>query len=314
MIKYFKIRSYQLARVLKTIGLIRVIFLFFFLLYLLNQFYLLTIRYKSASFLLICFLTLTIHFQRKDLLFIKTSFQNPGTLLFLEYIIIFSPLLLIILFNVPILISLACIVFLFIISNIFISKPIKNFTKTRNKPSMIIPDNLFEWISGFRKYPYLFLLYIAGLGLSFLPYTAPISSFILICLISSFYQENEPSLYIQKYETSESNFIKQKLKHSLYAVLFILPILICGLTFNIQQYWLALYLIVNSLIGMAAIIVTKYACYLPNRASLEYRICSLIILASIIYFPLMLITIPMMIVNYYRALQNLNNFLYDYNR
>lgn len=316
MRNYFKIRILQILRLLKELGIFRFLFLIGIAILLLSLGAKIISTYEISALIFSLVLTASIQFSRKDLLFIRASFVNANILLFIEYIFITLPLLIITLFFAKHYVVFAfCIVIIFLISNIFIIR-IKNKRQKQifNWYKYLISPNFFEWISGLRKSPLFFIIYFIGLPLSFFPFVSAITMIICTFILSSFFLEPEPLSYILSYEIGEKKFIYYKIFRNLYKYqIFIFPLFILGLLFNPDQYIMLCVVLLSCVIGFVTIIVSKYATYTPNHTSVGFNLISTLILMSIIFFPLMIITIPILLINYFGAIENLKKYLDDYN-
>ncbi len=315
MRNYFRIRILQILRLLKELGVFRFLFIIGIAILLFS----LCVRIISTfeiSALILSLLPATIQFNRKDLLFIRTSFANANILLFIEYIFITLPILIItLLFAKHFIVFAFCIIIIFLISNIFIIR-IKEKSQKQifNWHKYLISPNFFEWISGLRKNPLFFIIYFIGLLLSFFPFVSVITMIICAFILSSFFLEPEPLSYILSYEIGEKKFIHYKIGRNLYKYLILMsPLFILGLLFNPGQYIMLCMVLLSCVIGFIAIIVSKYATYIPNHTSVGFNLISTLILTSIIFSPLMIITIPILLISYLGAIENLKKYLDDYN-
>lgn len=315
MISYFRVRSLQVGRSFREAGVIRIVFLVGLAIFLFLMFKATFGSYKLLPLIVIGIIVPLIHFNRKDLRFIKTSLRKPYLLLLAEYYIILFPLLLLVAITSDLFITLSCVLYIPIVSHFSIYRIRgKQRKKSTGYYSKFFPRYLFEWLAGFRKNPLIFFIYIVGLACSFLPYASAICMWIITFIISSFYEENEPLLFVLKNEVNERRFIRQKIyRHFLFYIAFISPIAVASMLFNAEQYILTLYALAASSITLMTVIVTKYATYLPSHRSTEFQITSSIAMLSIIIFPLMLFTLGALVVNYSRALNNLNDYLDAYN-
>lgn len=316
MRSYFRIRILQILRLLKELGVFRFLFIIGIAILLFSLCVRIISTYEISALILSLVVPAIIQFNRKDLLFIRTSFANANILLFIEYIFITLPILIITLLFVKHFIVFAfCIIIIFLISNIFIIRiKEKRQKQIFNWHKYLISSNFFEWISGLRKNPLFFIIYFIGLLLSFFPFVSVITMIICAFILSSFFLGPEPLSYILSYEIGEKKFIHYKIGRNLYKYLILMsPLFILGLLFNPGQYIMLCMVLLSCVIGFVAIIVSKYATYIPNHTSVGFNLISTLILTSIIFFPLMIITIPILLINYLGAIENLKKYLDDYN-
>lgn len=316
MRSYFRIRILQILRLLKELGVFRFLFIIGIAILLFSLCIRIISTYEISALILSLVLPVTIQFNRKDLLFIRTSFANANILLFIEYIFITLPILIItLLFAKHFIVFAFCIIIIFLVSNIFIIRiKEKRQKQIFNWHKHLISPNFFEWLSGLRKNPLFFIIYFIGLLLSFFPFVSVITMIICAFILSSFFLEPEPLSYILSYEIGEKKFIHYKIGRNLYKYLILMsPLFILGLLFNPGQYIMLCMVLLSCVIGFVAIIVSKYATYIPNHTSVGFNLISTFILTSIIFFPLMIITIPILLINYLGAIENLKKYLDDYN-
>lgn len=316
MRSYFRIRILQILRLLKELGVFRFLFIIGIAILLFSLCIRIISTYEISALILSLVLPVTIQFNRKDLLFIRTSFANANILLFIEYIFITLPILIItLLFAKHFIVFAFCIIIIFLVSNIFIIRiKEKRQKQIFNWHKHLISPNFFEWLSGLRKNPLFFIIYFIGLLLSFFPFVSVITMIICAFILSSFFLEPEPLSYILSYEIGEKKFIHYKIGRNLYKYLILMsPLFILGLLFNPGQYIMLCMVLLSCVIGFVAIIVSKYATYIPNHTSVGFNLISTLILTSIIFFPLMIITIPILLINYLGAIENLKKYLDDYN-
>ncbi len=179
-----------------------------------------------------------------------------------------------------------------------------------NSYSLVIPTPFykkpFEFIIGFRK---TFLVFITTYVLTII--SIKVNNFnlgifamlftFLNCM--NFYSKPEPLFYIWNYSKSPSQFLKIKLKTaSIFSLLISLPFAILLTFFNPDK---AVYTILFEIVGILYVvnnILGKYA-YYPSENNINH---SFIIIASILFPPLMLLTIPLF---YSRSKQQLNFIL-----
>ncbi len=179
---------------------------------------------------------------------------------------------------------------------------------------MVIPIYFFEWISGLRKQPLVLIPFCIGILFCYKPYVTPICMWLLLVFISSFYTENEPIELILKDELPANLFLRKKIfKHTALFTIINIPLFFLALVFNYQNAPLVSYSFVISILVFISIIVLKYAAYSPSCKSFEFFITSSISLFSIIIFPLLIITLTLLIINIKRMHTNLNKYLYAYN-
>lgn len=314
----FRIRVLQLLRILKEIGIIRLVFLICFLFIIFASVSTIFHPYDYAITISFLLIILSIHLKRSDFEFLFLEYKSSCLLFFMEYLFISVPLLCIMALDSN-LIFIPYVLSIFAISLIksnrirFLFRR-KNYHVLRRLTSKAIPLYFFEWISGFRKQPLTILPFFIGIFFCKQPYVTSICIWLILAFISSFYSENEPIELILKDELPTNLFLKKKIiKHTLLFMIINLPLLILVLIFNFQDVYIISYSFIASILVFISIIIFKYATYYPSHKSFEFFIISSIALFSVIIFPLLLITFSLSVINVKRMSENLNKYLYAYN-
>lgn len=315
IIKFINLRIIQIKRELNNLGI------FFSLFYLCLFVFLGIFAFKEVSqypgtlFVssgLNIILLSTIHINRKDKKFVTSIVSRPGLLFFVEYVILSIPFLVIILISDYWYYSILYFPIYFAI--VLINYTPKNKAKFTGI-SKIIPLNNFEWIAGFRKYFWLILiLYFIAAALLFINYVSLFFLWLILGIISSFYQECEPVNIIQLDELPVNSFIIKKLKdHIGIYLLFALPLITGYCLFNIETAWIALIFYFLSTINLCFFILVKYSFYKPDKTLIAYRIFAAIAQCGIIFPFLLLVPLIMCFRQYKIAKLNLEKYLDAYN-
>ncbi|MDR2011006.1 MAG: hypothetical protein LBQ22_11075 [Bacteroidales bacterium] len=315
MIKSFlKIRFVQIYRSIKEIGSFRIIFLavlFFLGIYALytycndykNSFYI------TAGFIVIITL---LHISREDSLFLKVSCDNYKQIYFTEYLLYSTPLILCLLINKQWIQFLIIPLALSIIVNLeFKFKPQnKNY-----KILKLIPDRLFEWKSGVRRYLYvIIIIWIAGFIGSFFIATVPVTIFIFGIIPVAFYSMCEPYQMIIIYEMKASRFLFTKIKYNLIAFsILVLPLITMFIIFHTDVWYIVIAEYIIFLSVHTYQILTKYAFYEPNEkysAAQIFEILGILGLLIPLFLPLVWL---LSIYFYFKSKERLKIYLNDYN-
>ena len=309
------IRIKQIIRILFQIGIFRVIFLFALLAFAL--FYLFNVLSEKSSGMLIilggyALLILLIHIKRKDKIFLNIYAKRTQSIFFVEYLLFSFPLIIpLIYYGLWIYLSFF-ILCLFLISflNIEIKKSSINSIFQR-----VIPDSIFEWKAGIRKYLIPFVvIWFVGFLTSFFVASVPIVIVILGIMILNFYELNEPLQILLADELNAKRFLIKKIKnHLLLFSILIMPLALLFVIFNHEYYYILLieYVIFSVLISYT--ILLKYAFYQPNIKSGAMQIFTTIGVISLfipVFIPLILI---LSIKFLFQASNNLKFYLYDFN-
>jgi hypothetical protein len=179
-----------------------------------------------------------------------------------------------------------------------------------NNFSLVIPTPFykkpFEFTIGFRK---SFIVFIGCYVLTIISIKVNnfnlgvFSMLVTFLTCMSFYSKPEPLSYVWNYSKHPIAFLITKIKTALtFSFLITIPIALLLLFFNIDM---AFYIILFQFVGMLYIvnnILSKYA-YYPSEININQ---AFIVGASIMFPPLMLLTIPLF---YSRAKQQLNTIL-----
>lgn len=300
-------------RLLCEIGILRSLFLLALFAYAIFFIYRIIFLYNPLySVIANAIILFSIHNSRKDKDFLSIVKINKTLLFSIEYFIISLP------FIISFLLTKnwsAVAVLLFLIYLISITKrPLKlKISKPLEYP--FISPKLFEWYSGIRyNLPYLFFTYLIALVFCIHLYIIPISILLLSFILSSFFIRTEPISFIDVFQFSSKKFLNMKLKsHLLYSFLFILPLIII---FCIIHPSNILIVIISSIVYFLVqlySLILKYAFYTPNSTSEHNYIFIFLFFIGFIVPVFLPISIYFFITFYNKAINNLNNILYDYN-
>jgi len=164
----------------------------------------------------------------------------------------------------------------------------------------------FEFIIGFRNSFYLFFIayFLTLMAVLYNNFNLGIFSILLIFLITlGFYSKPENEFFVWSFSKKPSHFLYYKIKISvIQSSILILPIAIALYTFFGNQALLITATLGIGYIYLATIILSKYSFY-PNEFSLPQ---ALLIVASIMFAPLLLIIIPYL---YFKSIKQLNNYI-----
>lgn len=257
---FLTFRLKQLFRVIREIGVLRVVFMSTIIFILLFQ----VIRslsnyhplYVPVFYLLI---TTPLHIFRKDFVFIFQLDLSKRLIFAAEYNLAVIPLSLIaavsgLLWIIPI---------GHIVSTITAFLPgiyLREYQSKNRRVVNWIPFRLFEWRFLFRKHFYMALLsYGIGLLLSFSVYTLPVFLFYWMAFIAYAFNTIEPKEVIEEYG-ERSAFLRQKIKiHSLFFHALFVPQYCLFLLFHFQFWYVWVYLFLFAQMVIMFCIYFKYA-------------------------------------------------------
>jgi len=212
---------------------------------------------------LISLVILSIQINRTDKRFVATTVSSPALIFFNEYLFFSIPVFIIILLSIHWYLFFPLIVLCYVISLINY-QPRK---RTGRIPfTRYIPSDNFEWIAGFRKHGwYILLVYV--MALAFLPakFVSLLLLWLILGILSSFYQECEPLSILQAKELNSKSFIRDKIRNHLKVyILFSLPIILGYSVLNMETAWVAWLLFLLAIINLCFFILSKYSNYEPN--------------------------------------------------
>jgi hypothetical protein len=330
IITIFKIRISQLFRLLKGVGLFRIIVLLLLLWFVSFMIYQFMISPENTfiTLFVIALSLLSLHTSRKDKHFIKTTIKNPYSMYLSEYLVLVFPFLVIWIVHLNWIGAGLLILFILSIPLISINLKLQNigsiikllinpFSSNLNSNFKVrlpfISNSSFEWISGIRRNLILLLpVYLIILAFSFKAYVASIGMIFISILISSFYYHGEPREFVEFFAKNPSEFIQRKIFINLKQLIIVFaPIIIIAIIFQPHTwYYLTGAIIVSFFIQVLAIIF-KYGLFEENT---NLNRNSIIVLLNILFvlvpmfFP---VPIIMSIKYYKKARKNLKEYYHD---
>jgi hypothetical protein len=320
-----KIRLIQAFRVLKEIGLLRILFLIAFMAYIIKH-----ARNSYVVTIITGIILLLIHISRKDKRFLKVNFNRSYLIFFVEYFTLVCPIIVVFCFfkdweNI-IVICLFCV----LIPRIYLNLGLGNvsslvkillnpFSSNLNfKLNIKIPINnpkLFEWISGFRRYFIIIVsIYLLFLAFSFKEYVAPIGLVILSIIVSGFYYFGESREFVELFSRNYKTFLVQKIILSVrYLLVLLMPIVFISLIFQPGTWYYIIGAIIIATLIQIITIVFKYALFVENMDLGRNGIIVSINVICILMPFLWPLPIIMGIKYYFKAQNNLKKYLNDIN-
>ena len=298
IITIFKIRLLQLFRLLKGIGLLRIIIVLLILWFLsLLIFNLAIVPENTVKMSIITGLLLfSVHASRNDKHFLKSTLKTSYPIYLGEYFLLIIPFFTIwiihsnwfgagLLVLIVLLIPLICINFRLQYVSSIIKVLINPFNLNLNSKFKIrlpfISTRSFEWISGIRRNLILLVpIYLFIFAFSFKPYVAVVGFIFLSILISGFYYYGEPREFIELLANNPIDFILHKIFINLKQLFIVfIPIIIIATVFQTSTWYYLIGAIIISFFIQAFTIVIKYGLFEEN-ARLNRN--SIIIFANIL--------------------------------
>ncbi len=326
----FKVRISQFLRLLKGIGLFRIIILLLFLwpVSFIIYHFITSTENTFKSLIFIALLLLAVHFSRKDKTFLKKIIKYPSLIYLSEYLVLILPILAIwIAYNNWIGAGLLIVV-VFIASLIHFDLHFQNlgsvvqllinpFGSNLNSKYRIrlpfISTSSFEWISGIRKNLLIVLpAYLFFLAFSYKPYVAVVGLIFLSLLISGFYFYGESREFVEFYAKNPRKFIFKKIKTNLNQLIIVFaPMLIVALISQVSSWYYLLGALIVSILIQVITIIFKYALFEENT---NLNRNSIIVFGNILFLILPIfwpVPLIMGILYYNKALKNLKQYFDD---
>jgi hypothetical protein len=330
IITILKIRLSQFFRLLKEIGIIRLIALLLIVCFVSLLVFQIAILPENTitSLIVIGLLLLSLHASRNDKHFIKTTIRNPYSIYLSEYLLLILPFLVIwiVLFNwigigllilivllIPLISTNLKLEYLGSIIKMLIN-PFSTNLKSKFRVSLpFISVSSFEWISGIRRNLLILLpVYLFFLAFSFKPYVAVVGFILLSLLISGFYFYGESREFVEFFAKNPREFMLRKIFVNLkQLIILFFPILIVAIIFQTHTWYYLIGAVIISFLIQVITIIFKYGLFEEN-ANLNRN--SIIVFTNIlflilpIFFPVPFI---MGIIYYNKALKNLKQYFYD---
>jgi hypothetical protein len=315
------LRLKSVLRFLKELGIVRIALLILLGAGFVQQ--LLTLQGSFTGSVVLLFLPLTVVYSfqslRKDEKFLRSLETNYRLFYFTEYFIISAFFFFVLLFSPYYYMTAVLAVLCGLIT--YLPTDIK-YASYRGKSRLRLPPYAFEWISGFRRYGFFFMIvYLLAVIFSYEIGAVPLALMLMALTIPSFYLTGEPKIMVEVFGVPPRKFLKLKLISALKLYFFItLPLICLFMIFNYGRWYLAagIYLITGIIIISS--VLTKYAFYEENNmvTYLNALITGIIIFSIISAFYLtgpFLFMLPffMMVYLFRKASRNLKFYLDAYN-
>jgi uncharacterized membrane protein YhdT len=308
-----RLRMNQFVRFLSELGLFRSLLVIGFLIATLTLCFKLATE-QHGDLILASLTTVAIgmtHFKRADKRFLQLCFEQANRIYWFEYGLIALPILFILLFHGCFIPALGLIVVTAIIPTL----PIPKMRSVSNNWGVqLIPDEVFEWKSGFRKYlPIIIGIWLLGLILSFHIAAVPLSIFVLGIIISGFYESFECIQILLAEELSARKFLRKKMLRTCSTFLaMVAPLIIAFIIFHPEKVIIPVGISLLFCITIVYLITLKYAFYQPSENSSLGSILPALGLLGI-FIPIFIPVILFVTVrNYLKSISNLNQYLHDF--
>lgn len=306
MLVILKIRLLQAFRIIKEIGVVRMLLfvvclLPFLLRYFAEAWYLSTI---SVLFMVL------LHLARTDKKFLQILQITPQKVYALDYGLFLLPSFTFLLYIGAYWHFLAC--FALVVGFMFVPFTLPQY----NQPLFLftsrwIPAKAFEWKSGFRQYfSFVLVCLLLGIALSKYEVTIPLIIIFFTLLTTFFYLEFEPLEMLLVFGKTPPKLLVSKIQGQLFLFwAFISPLVLLFLVFHTKYWYLMPYFFLSSSLAQIFAILYKYAVYQPSTNS-QLNVFIYVLFGSaflfIVVIPLFVPVGIFILVRYYRkAVRNL---------
>jgi hypothetical protein len=286
LLKFLEFRLKQIGRLLKEVGIIRVLLLITivlgFLLFQLNEL-------PEQNILLILFYPLLIlpyHLSRKDHAFLRKLDLSEKTFFAIEYNSLALLYSLLLAYNLRWTTILAGHILVTLI--IFLPAPtVKKKRSVNSRLIKWIPGHLFEWRCYFRQHKLSFggCYLLTGL-LSFYTYAIPVGIFIFLTAMPDIFKHVEPKEFIETYPGNTA-FVWSKIKgHSLFVHLLLSPLYFLFIIFHSQMWFLLVLLLLIVEFSVCFCLLYKYSRFHISTCEVHNQIpFAIFLMALILFFP-----------------------------
>ncbi len=255
IITIFKIRLSQFYRLLKELGIFRILILLLILWFLSFLVFHILISPENTviSLIAIGLLLLSLHASRNDKHFIKSTIKSPCSIYLSEYLLLILPviviwivyfnwtgagLLILIVLLIPLISINLKLSYLGSIVKMLINPFSSNFNSKFTVSLPFISARSFEWISGIRRnLLLLFPVYFLILAFSFKPFVAVAGMIFISILVSGFYYHGEPREFVEFFARNPGEFLLRKIFISLKQLIILFaPILVIAMIFQTHTW------------------------------------------------------------------------------
>jgi hypothetical protein len=310
-----KVRLIQVKRELASLGIFRLLFVVSGFIFLAFGFFVKMQDESVRSWIVLAYFSgiVSIQLRRKDFDFLSIYFEKPVLIRFAEYLILSTPLLIILIFN-------HLWIHIFVLFGGLTILPHITLSQTALPPNTLfrrwIPDTNYEWKGGLRRTLWVFvLIWSLALTTSFFIGSVPVGILILGIIVMGFYEKTEPLIFLLLPELNASQFLLTKIfRHSSLFLFINLPLFIAFLVFHSGLYYIPLFELLIFTILIPYFILVKYTFYhegSENKGIVQI-FASIGILSVFVPFLLPLI-VGLSIYFSLKAHQNLKFYLDDFN-
>ncbi len=312
-VSFLKVRKAQLLHELKALGFLYSLFLISGSVIAAFVFYKTQTNTKNVLYglLALTFVVFSIHISRSDHRFISLISEKPFLIFLIEYGAFVMPFILLSIVGSG---KIWMVLIMFPI--VLISKMKKGFYKeaTVSVIGNYVPSKLYEWKAGLRRVSWIFiLLWLAALVLVFIPFVSILILWVMLMMVSGFYDHGESRDMIEGFRLNAGGFLVKKfVTHILMFQLFAVPVLLINLFIYPDKWWVVLLFLLFSCVNIMVFISSKYAVWQHAENNFTNSILNTICMIGLILPFLLPLPIIVLVRNYRKALLNLKPLLDDY--
>ncbi len=308
------IRCKQTARNIVGIGSIRMIFLFVLVVFIGFTVFKLCEKESNAQYLgfgVLLMLSL-IQLNRKDKLFLQSHFYNHKQVVFFEYLLLLSPILLCMFFYGHWTVIMEMLLGILIVIHLGVVPRVR---KLNTKLQDQIPNDCIEWKAGGRKFFFVLVpVWFLGVTTSFFVGSVPIAIFTIGILSYSFYERCEPYQMLQALELNPRRLILSKItKQIMLFSALTFPMVILFVIFHSALWYIPVIEYSIFLFLHAYSIVTKYAFFSSNEVSQAGQTFRAVGLLAGLIPGLLPVVWVLTIFFYIKSIKKLDLYLNDFN-
>ena len=300
-----KLHFLQVFRIMKEIGLIRVLILIVFALILLSK-AIPVLNDNPDYYFLLAFPILFISFYFKgEIEFLEINFRNHRLIRLIRSLILMSPLFIILILQTHL------IQLLIVISLAVLSFVIKTWKPSSGNIRIHFGFKLLAWKTEMRRYfPLLILLHLMSLGITHHISVMIICMILQHIIILSFLVNNENQQVLESTGLKSGSFVNfYVLKHISYFLLLSLPFLIITAVFAFEKLYLILAILFVLLIHQLLSVLMKLSFYAPDKNNEEMQLIQWLMFLFLFIPFAFLIPLWYLILYYRKAMRNLKIYL-----
>lgn len=310
----FKIRAAQTWRMLKGIGIFRLLVVMCLIAVSLCALFIYTFEQTSAIVIVLSFgaVLALIQINRPDKKFTATQLSHSQLFTTAEYFLLSVPLMACLIYHHHFLLMIATLLIDSLIP--YLNLSIKTIT-INTRLQRLIPNNSYEWKAGVRKA----FVPLCGIGLlamstAWFIASAPIAILLITIIVCSFYEVCEPESFLYFQQKSASQLLWRKMKTGVGLFLIAtIPLVMAFIIFDHELWYIPVIEVVIFCILIIYNIVTKYAFYNPNHKPTGTTLFNGIGYFGTLFPILFPLILALAIWFYYKSIQRLKVILNDFN-